>query len=457
LCREIHLDPPFPCGRLRGGSEVFLDFKSYGDITFLSFSSRRKQPRRNKNIPMKTKLEASGKVIFALTLIHFSGDFFSSFVTPLLPTLAHTFSLSLTQVGLLTGINRFMAFLVQPSVGYLADNYHTRIFVLGGPLMAICFIPLIGIAPGFFTLILFVALGSIGSSMFHPVCAGMVSTYAGRHFGFSMSIFNMGGTLAFAVGPLFITTFVRNYGLRALPLTMVIGLAIMALLVRIVPTPQSEGLSERGFMGSLREAFGSAWRYVLLLWAIMVLRSYVGQSFMTFVPILYTKHGYSLVSVGAIVSLFTLAGALSGLLAGHLSDRVGYRPIFLVAHFLTTPCLLLFLHPAGTGVYFAAFLSGFMALATLPLGVAMAQELAPKGKSMVSSLMMGLAFGTGGMMAPLTGKLADIYSIQAVLGILAFIPLASIALILLLPGRIGGEGNGVETGGASTEQGIDGG
>jgi FSR family fosmidomycin resistance protein-like MFS transporter len=65
----------------------------------------------------------------------------------------------------------------------------------------------------------------------------------------------------------------------------------------------------------------------------------------------------------------------------------------------------------------------------------MAQELAPKGRSMVSSLMMGLAFGTGGMMTPLTGKLADVFSIRPVLTLLALIPLLTTGLIAFLPER----------------------
>jgi MFS transporter, FSR family, fosmidomycin resistance protein len=60
----------------------------------------------------------------------------------------------------------------------------------------------------------------------------------------------------------------------------------------------------------------------------MVLRSFVTQSFLAFTPILYAREGYPLVSIGLIVSLFTVAGAVSGLIAGHLSDRIGYKPIF---------------------------------------------------------------------------------------------------------------------------------
>jgi FSR family fosmidomycin resistance protein-like MFS transporter len=65
----------------------------------------------------------------------------------------------------------------------------------------------------------------------------------------------------------------------------------------------------------------------------------------------------------------------------------------------------------------------------------MAQELAPRGRSMVSSLMMGLAFGTGGLMAPLTGMAADFFSIRSVLYVLTILPLITVALIALVHDR----------------------
>ncbi len=384
---------------------------------------------------MECARKANVKVILGLTLVHFIGDFYISFINPLLPVFVEKFSLTLTQVGLIIGISRLLAFIVQPSVGYLADRFRTRFFVLGGPFLAIVFISLVGIAPGFLMLLLIISVGSIGSAMFHPSVAGMVSTYSGQHFGFSMSIFNMGGTFAFGVGPLFITYFVGVYGLGASPYTMIFGLAVMLLLFRIIPPPQGEGLKDLGFIRSIKEILGTVWKSIILLWAVMALRAYVGVSFMTFIPVLYAQKKYSLIAIGAVVSLFTVAGAISGLLAGHLSDRIGYKPIFYCAHSLATPSLYLLLYITGNWVYLSAFLAGFFVLATLPLGVAMAQELAPKGRSMVSSLMMGLAFGTGGMMAPLTGKLADIFSIQSVLVFLAIIPLLTVCLIYLLPDK----------------------
>jgi len=379
--------------------------------------------------------KANSKVIFALSLVHFTGDFYAAFLTPLLPLFVDKLGLTLTQVGLLAGISRFLAFVVQPSAGYVADHYHTRFFILGGPLLAAVFMPLIGVAPSFFVLLLFVSMGSIGVSMFHPTAAGMVSQYAGSHFGLSMSLFNLGGTLSFGLGPIFIAFFVNSYGLEASPVTMVFGLALMVFLYRIVPVPSTEGLANLGFMGSIKEAFGGVWKPIALIWAIMVLRSFAGQVFMTFLPIYYSQQGFSLLSIGAIVSIFTVAGALSGVVAGHSSDRFGFKPVFYLSHGLATPSLYLLLLLPGDWAYVTAFLAGFFVMASLPLGVTMAQEIAPKGKSMVSSLMMGLAWGTGGMMTPLAGKMADLFSITPVLAVTAVIPLLTVGLIALLPER----------------------
>jgi len=378
---------------------------------------------------------ANSKVIFALSLVHFTGDFYAAFLTPLLPLFVDKLGLTLTQVGLLAGISRFLAFVVQPSAGYVADHYHTRIFILGGPLLATVFMPLIGVAPSYVVLLFFVSMGSIGVSMFHPPAAGMVSQYAGSRFGLSMSLFNLGGTLSFGLGPIFIAFFVHSWGLESSPVTMVFGLVLMAFLYKIVPVPTTEGLGNLGFMGSIKEAFGEVWKPIFVLWAVMVLRSFVGQVYMTFLPIYYAREGFSLLSIGTIVSIFTVAGALSGVAAGHFSDRFGFKPVFFLSHGLATPCLYLLLLLPGDWAYASAFLAGFFVMASLPLGVTMAQEIAPKGKSMVSSLMMGLAWGTGGMMTPLAGKLADIYSIRPVLATLAVIPLLTVGLIAMLPER----------------------
>jgi FSR family fosmidomycin resistance protein-like MFS transporter len=94
---------------------------------------------------------------------------------------------------------------------------------------------------------------------------------------------------------------------------------------------------------------------------------------------------------------------------------------------------LLLINADGHYIYPIALLAGFIFLATLFPAVALAQKVAPRGRSLVSSIVMGLALGTAGLLMPLTGKMADAFGIRTVLNCVAFIPLAAVILIRYLP------------------------
>jgi FSR family fosmidomycin resistance protein-like MFS transporter len=150
--------------------------------------------------------EASVKIILALSLIHFIGDFYNSFIIPLLPLFIDKFSLTQAQAGLIAGLSRFLAFVVQPPVGY------GRISCRFSPLAFFCFRrPFAGngVYPPDRNCAPFFGAAPVRLSGLHWIvhvlpggAAGMVEPYAGRHFGRAMSIFGTGGTLSFAIGPL---------------------------------------------------------------------------------------------------------------------------------------------------------------------------------------------------------------------------------------------------------------
>lgn len=373
------------------------------------------------------------KVLFGIVLIHFSGDFFGSFITPLFPVFIDKLGLSLTQVGVVSAVYRTFMFIVQPTIGYFADRHATRFFVLGGLLICVVFIPLSGIASSYGLLLFFIALGSIGNAMFHPSSTGMVTVHAGRHPGFVMSIFNTAGTLAFGVGPIFITWYVANWGLEAVPFTMIMGLLAVLYLYLTLPAPVSEGVKTLGFLGTLRETLGPVWKPILLIWLVMVIRAVAGQSFLSFMSVLFVSRGHSLVSAGTLFSVYTVAGAVSGIVCGYLSDKFGYKSIFFTTHALMLPALLLILYLPGSWAYVGTATAGSFVLATLPLGVVMAQQLAPRGRSMVASLMMGLALGLGGICSPVVGRLGDLYTIEKVLLWVSFLPPITLVLIYFFP------------------------
>ncbi|MCP4718463.1 MAG: MFS transporter [Desulfobacteraceae bacterium] len=381
----------------------------------------------------KSSNNVNYRIIFVLTMIHFTGDFYSSFFTPLLPAFVDKLGLTLAQVGLITGLVRFLSFIVQPVIGYMSDRYETRSFVFTGLFLAFFCIPFSGLATNFGLLLLVLSLGSIGSSMFHPATTGMVPLYSGNRTGFCLSIYNTGGTLAFGLGPVFITWYVAKYGLESMPYTVILGLVAFIFCFKYLPMPVSENLSHLGFIGSIKESLGKVYKPIILIWVVMVLRAVTGQSFMTFMPIFLAEKGHELTSVGLIYALFIMGGTLSGLLAGYMADRIGFKKIFFLSFILMPPTLLLYLFLPGPWVYFGSFLAGFTVLASLPLGVVMAQKLAPKSRAMVSSLMMGFAYGLGGAISPFVGKLADIYGLETILFYSAFIPLLCLIFIVKFP------------------------
>ena len=384
-----------------------------------------------RDIPDENRVQYG--IVFIITLVHFTGDFYSSFFAPLLPAFVDKLGLTLAQVGLLTGLVRLLAFIIQPVVGYLSDRYESRWFVFTGLFLAFFCIPFSGIAPNFYILLLILCLGSFGSSMFHPATTGMVPLYSGNRTGFCLSIYNTGGTLAFALGPVFITWYVAHWGLEAMPWTGILGLVAFLFCLKYLPRPKSENLSHLGFFKSLKTTLGPVYKVIFLIWLVMFLRAVTGQAFMTFMPIFLVDEGHPLPSVGLIVAFFIVAGTLSGLLAGYMADRTGFRKIFFIAYLFMAPALVLYLYLPGPWVFIGAFVAGFFVLAPLPLGVVMAQKLVPRSRAMVSSLMMGLAYGLGGAVSPLVGGLADVYGIETVLFVTAFIPVICLVFIARLP------------------------
>jgi FSR family fosmidomycin resistance protein-like MFS transporter len=384
-------------------------------------------------MPVIESTQINKKAIFAIFLIHFIGDFFQSFIRPLLPVMANKFELSMAQVGLITGIATFMAFLIQPFFGYLADRYKTRLILLVGSFAGAICIPMVGLAPYFWIVLVLIGLGSISSAIYHPTAAGMVSVYAGPRTGLAMSIFGLGGTLGFTLGPIVCSGYITLMGLQRLPILTIFGVLVFVILFIMIPAADSDSLSRSDFFGTLKESLGKVWKPVLLIWLIAFCRAFVEQSLLTFIPVLTAAEGYSLVSVGGIVSLFTIGGSISALVCGHLVDRIGFKPVYFFSFALSSPSLLLFINADGRHIYPLALLAGFFLLATLFPALALAQKVVPRGRSLVSSIIMGLAMGIAGLMMPLTGKIADIYGIRTVLTCIGFLPLAALLLIRNLP------------------------
>jgi MFS transporter, FSR family, fosmidomycin resistance protein len=245
-----------------------------------------------------------------------------------------------------------------------------------------------------------------------------------------MSVYITGGTLGFALGPLCFAPFAQRFGIEWTPLLAIPGLAVVAFFLRRVPPIPVHPSPHGGFM-ALRPYAKS----LALLYTIVVLRTLASLTFATFVPVMLTRRGQTIGEAGASVALYLFGSGVGGFFGGPAADRFGARKVIALSLVMASP--FLFIAPFLSGWLFVVVLAvgGLFLQSTLPVNVTFGQSLAPVSAATVSSLMMGFAWGTGGLSVPIVGLIADRIGIEHTLIGVSVIPLLAAACALPLPAR----------------------
>jgi FSR family fosmidomycin resistance protein-like MFS transporter len=147
--------------------------------------------------------------------------------------------------------------------------------------------------------------------------------------------------------------------------------------------------------------------------------------------------GLGIEEASRISSLNLFALAAGGLAGGLLADRFGGRKVMILSWLLYGPMTLLLFNVSGGAVYVAAMAAGFVAGASWPPLIVLAQDLFPRNAGVASGIALGFAFAMGGIGTAITGFLAEPerLGVHASLMMLAVLPLISAALALALPGE----------------------
>jgi FSR family fosmidomycin resistance protein-like MFS transporter len=372
-------------------------------------------------------LAPSWKRAGLLFLGHLLNDGYANFFAALLPLLIVRLDLSLGMAGLLGTVRILMSSVLQPSLGHLVDRTDRPLLVVLGPALTISAMGFIGQAGDFWQLILILIIAGFGTALFHPAAGSLVASLGGGKRGLAMAFFSAGGTLGSALAPLLIVTYVGALGLARTPWLLLPALAVLAWMAgslkRNLPLQDGGNARRCARLNKLSRMF-------FLLWLVIVFRSMTAISFTNFLAVLITDRGASTFIGGAGLSIFRLSGVLSGFIAGGLSDRFGHKPVILGTLILSIPFFLLFLYgPTSLSLLFLGG-AGLLIFASVPVGVVAAQELSPENTGLVSGLVMGLAWGMGGLILTPIGWLADIYGLIPVMTVVSFLPLLAGILVL---------------------------
>jgi FSR family fosmidomycin resistance protein-like MFS transporter len=357
-------------------------------------------------------------------------DGYGNIYAPLLPLLIPKLGLSLAAAGTLTMLFQMSASVAQVGFGHLADRWRPRALVMLGPVIAVSVLSLVGLSTSPAMLAAILIVGGLGTAAFHPPAAALAHRLGGDRPGLAMSVYITGGSVGFALGPLLFAPFAQHFGMQWTPLLVVPGLLVIAFFLSKVPPMPHHASSGVGFAALKPYA-----KPLTLLYAIVVLRTLTSLGFATFVPVMLTRRGMSVGQAGAAISLYLFASGIGGFSGGPLADRYGPRKVIALS--LVAACPFLVVAPMLTGWPFMVVLAfgGLFLQSTLPVNITFGQSLAPVSAATVSSLMMGFAWGTGGLSVPFVGLIADRVGIEHTLVGLALIPLLAAACALPLPAR----------------------
>jgi FSR family fosmidomycin resistance protein-like MFS transporter len=389
-------------------------------------------------------------VILSLSFCHLLNDMMQSLVPALYPILKDSYALSFSQVGLITLAFQCTASMLQPVVGYYTDKKPQPYSLMVGMGFTLVGLLLMSRADTYPLILFAAALIGMGSSVFHPEASRVARMAAGGRYGLAQSLFQVGGNMGSAAGPLLAAFIVVPRGQQSIAWFSGAALIAMFVLFQVggwyarrraaQQASQRRGAARKANATTARvstlsrgQVAGAVAILVALLFSKNVYSASLG-SYFTFY--LIAKFGVSVETAQFYLFAFLVGIVIGTLLGGAVGDRVGRIPVmwFSIVGALPFALMLPWANLFWTGVL-AVTVAMVMASAFSAILV-YAQELMPGRVGLVAGMFFGFSFGLGGLGAAALGRLADVAGIETVYKVTPFLLLLGL-LTAFLPKRPG--------------------
>lgn len=283
--------------------------------------------------------------VWLLGWISLGTDTASEAIYPLLPLfLTHVLGAGAVSLGVIEGVAEAANSVLKVIAGGLSDRWgRRRPIVMAGYGLSSAMRPLIALVGAWPQVLGLRFLDRVGKGIRGAPRDALLATYApaearGRVFGFHRSMDHMGAILGPLLAALFLWFHPGEY--RTLfALTVIPGLVVVWLLLRLPPDPVAEAHEGGGDPGGLAarptppEVPANWWtrlprRYYLAL-GVMVLFA-LGNSADAFLLLRLTDLGVSAFLVPVLWAGLHVVKASTSVMGGALSDRWGRRPVIAV-------------------------------------------------------------------------------------------------------------------------------
>ena len=145
---------------------------------------------------------AARRVLLTISFCHMLNDMMQSLLLAIYPMIKSGFSLSFGQIGLITLTFQITASLLQPLIGMYTDKSPKNFSLSVGMSFTLVGLLLLAFASSYPMVLVAAAMVGMGSSVFHPESSRIARLASGGRHGFAQSLFQVGGNIGSAIGPL---------------------------------------------------------------------------------------------------------------------------------------------------------------------------------------------------------------------------------------------------------------
>ena len=384
------------------------------------------------------KNKAALSILLMVSLGHLLNDMFQAVIPAIYPIIKESLGLSFMQIGAITLTNQITASLLQPMVGYFSDKHPRPYGLAVGMCFTLTGLLLLSYANSFMLVLLSVAFVGIGSSVLHPESSKIARMASGGAKGMAQSIFQIGGNVGRAIGPVVVALIVIPHGQGSIRWFALLAVVAIWVLAKICSWYKKQielyGRTKSKF-DIENESHLSKHQIVVALLVLLVLMFskdfYTAniQSYLTFYMI--DKFGLSVTASQYVLFAFLVSTAVGLLIGGEVGDRYGRKYVIWVSILGSSPFALLLTYCDLTWTIVLVILVGMVMSSAMSAILVYGTELLPGNVGMISGAFFGLSFGLGGIGSAVFGWLADLTSVQYVFQLTAFLPLLGIVTYLL--------------------------
>lgn len=370
-------------------------------------------------------------ILAAISVSHLLNDMIQSLILAIYPLLQNEFSLSFTQIGMITLTYQITASLLQPLIGYYTDKHPQPYSLPVGMGFTLSGLLLLAVAQSFPVVLLAAALVGTGSSVFHPESSRVARMASGGRHGLAQSLFQVGGNFGASLGPLLAALIIAPYGkgnVAWFSLAALLGIVVLLQISKWY-RQQNQIAKKRGPVKMNITILPR--KTVAMSLGILLILVFSKYFYLTSISSYYTfylihKFGVSVQSAQIHLFVFLFAVAAGTIIGGPVGDKIGRKYVIWASILGVAPFTLLLPHANLMWTSVLSVIIGVILASAFSAILVFAQELMPGKVGMVSGLFFGLAFGMGGLGAAVLGYVADITSIELVYQICAFLPLLGI-------------------------------